>query len=81
MKAAIVRKIDGVGRLVLPKEVRTSLNIKNDDELEIFLDEDKIILRKRKIACEYCDRVTDVFNFEGHSVCHKCLERMVEAQK
>ena len=81
MKAAIVRRIDGVGHVVLPKGIRTTLNIKNDDELEIFLDEDKIILQKRKIACEYCDRVTDVFNFEGHSVCHKCLERMVESQK
>ncbi len=81
MKAAVIRKIDALGRIVLPKEIRTTLNINNNDELEIFVDEDRIILQKRKFACEYCDRVANVLNFEGHSVCRKCMEKMVDIIK
>ena len=81
MAAAIVRKIDDLGRVVLPKETRTTLNINNGDELEFLIDEDKIILQKRKFACEFCNSVDDVYNFEGHSVCCKCMEKMVEMLK
>jgi AbrB family transcriptional regulator, transcriptional pleiotropic regulator of transition state genes len=81
MAAAIVRKIDGLGRIALPKEIRTTLNINNNDRLEFLVDEDKIILQKRKFACEYCDSTNDVFNFEGHSVCLRCMEKMVEMIK
>ncbi len=81
MKAAMVRKIDGLGRIVLPKEIRTIFNINSNDELEIFVDEDRIILQKRKSACEYCDSVANVLNFEGHSVCCKCMEKMAEMLK
>ena len=81
MAAAIVRKTDALGRIVLPKELRTTLNINIGDEFQIFVDEDKIILQKRKFACEFCDSVKDVFNFEGHSICCKCIEKMVEMLK
>lgn len=76
MSAAIVRKIDGLGRVVLPKEMRTTHNISNGDELEFFVDKDKIILQKRNFACEFCYSTKDVFNFDGRSVCRKCIYKM-----
>lgn len=81
MAAAIVRKIDDLGRIVLPKEIRKTLNIKNNDELEFLVDEDKIILKKSRFICEYCNSSIEVFNFEGHSICCKCMEKMVEMLK
>lgn len=81
MEATIVRKIDSLGRIALPKEIRNTLNINTNDRLEFLVEEDKIILQRRKFACEYCDSTTNVYNFEGHSVCYKCMEKMVEMLK
>ncbi|WP_312693505.1 AbrB/MazE/SpoVT family DNA-binding domain-containing protein [Caproiciproducens sp.] len=75
MAAAIVRKIDQLGRIVLPKELRNSLNINANDQFEFFVDGEMIIMRKRKFECESCDGIDDVFNYEGHTVCRKCIKR------
>jgi len=50
----IVRKIDNLGRLVLPKELRKTMNIDIKDPMEIYVDNDKIILKKYQPACIFC---------------------------
>ncbi|MCY1714788.1 AbrB/MazE/SpoVT family DNA-binding domain-containing protein [Caproiciproducens galactitolivorans] len=77
MEARIVRRVDKLGRIVMPKELRSSLDIKTNDELEFFLDDEQFIIRKRKSACEFCARTEDVLDFEGHKICRKCIEKMI----
>jgi transcriptional pleiotropic regulator of transition state genes len=56
----VVRKVDELGRIVLPKELRTILNINERDSIEIFTDNDKIILQKYQPACVFCNNANDI---------------------
>lgn len=72
----ITRQIDELGRLVLPKEIRTAYDIKVKDTLEIFTEDDRIILKKYQPACIFCGEAKDVSLFEGKRICRGCLERL-----
>lgn len=75
MKATgIVRKIDDLGRVVLPKELRKMLNIEESDGLEIFTEENKIILQKYQpgCSCSGCSNVYDLITVGGITVCRTC---------
>ncbi len=77
MKATgIVRKIDDLGRVVLPIELRRTLNIDIKDPVEIFVEGDLIILKKYEPACVFCGEANDVENFRGKNVCHKCAKEL-----
>ncbi len=77
MKATgIVRKVDELGRLVLPIELRRTLGIEERDALEIYVDGSTVILRKYQPSCVFCDDAADVVNFKGKNVCRKCLKEM-----
>ncbi len=70
----VVRKVDELGRFVLPKEIRKLHNINANDELEFFIDDGKIILKKCESACVFCSSMNDVLIFKGHSVCRECMK-------
>ena len=72
----IVRKVDELGRVVIPIELRRTLDIEEKDSLEIYVDSDKIILRKYEPACVFCGNADDVQNFKGKNVCRECLTHM-----
>lgn len=72
----IVRKVDELGRVVIPIELRRTLNIEEKDSLEIYVDGDKIILRKYEPACVFCGNAANVENFKGKNVCQSCLTSM-----
>lgn len=72
----IVRKVDELGRIVLPKELRNTLDIKEKDSLEIYVDGDQIILKKYAPACIFCSNAGNIVTFKGKNVCKECLERM-----
>lgn len=72
----IVRKVDELGRVVIPIELRRTLYIQERDSLEIYVDGDKIILRKYEPACVFCGNANDVVIFRGKNVCKECLEEM-----
>ena len=74
----VVRKVDELGRIVLPIEIRKVLEIDVKDALEIFTDEDKIILRKYTPACLFCGNADDVVYFNGKRVCAACVAKMKE---
>jgi transcriptional pleiotropic regulator of transition state genes len=75
----IVRKVDELGRIVLPKELRVTLNIHEKDPLEIFVDDDnRIILQKYEPACVFCNGMNGIINFGGHNICHDCLEKLAK---
>ena len=77
MKATgIVRKLDQLGRIVLPKELRTTLDIKETDPVEIFVDGSDIILRKYQPSCIFCNETADVQQVNGKNVCKKCVAKI-----
>lgn len=78
----IVRKIDELGRVVLPKELRTTFNINERDPLEIFVEDDgKIILKKYEPSCIFCNGMKGILTFKGHSVCCGCMREMSAIQE
>ena len=70
----IVRKIDEVGRIVLPKELRRMFGlVDNEDAVEIFVNEDQIVLKKYAPSCVFCKTADNTIEFMGHKVCDKCI--------
>ena len=77
MKATgIVRKLDQLGRIVIPKELRATFDLKETDPIEIFVEGEDIVLRKYQPACIFCNEATDITQFEGKNVCKKCLAKI-----
>ena len=72
----IVRKVDELGRIVLPIELRRTLDIAEKDSLEIYMDGPAIILKKYQPACVFCDDTKDVVLFHGKNVCAKCMREL-----
>ena len=72
----IVRQTDNVGRVVLPKELCKILEIEPKDPLEIFIDDNLIILGKYNPCCIFCGEVEDLVLYEKKLVCKKCIEEL-----
>ena len=72
----IVRKVDELGRIVLPIEMRRTLDIAERDSLEIYVEGDSIILKKYQPACIFCGSSKDLVSFEGKNVCPDCIARL-----
>ncbi|MGN1115229.1 MAG: AbrB/MazE/SpoVT family DNA-binding domain-containing protein [Candidatus Ornithomonoglobus sp.] len=72
----IVRKVDELGRIVIPKELRRKFNIEEKDGLEIYVEDDRIILRKYEPSCVFCQNVDGVFEFHGRNVCPECAKEI-----
>ena len=72
----IVRKVDELGRIVLPSELRKSLGIEIKDSLEIYVSGDSIILKKYLPACIFCGEANEVTVFKGKNICSKCLKQI-----
>ncbi len=77
----IVRKVDELGRIVLPIELRRTLDIAERDPLEIYVDGSSIILKKYLPACIFCGESRDVAHFKGKNVCPECLKELSQVQK
>ena len=74
----IVRKVDELGRVVIPIELRRTLRIEEKDALEIYVDGEKIILKKYEPACIFCGNAENVRNFKDKNICQDCLNAMKE---
>ena len=72
----IVRRIDGLGRVVLPIELRRVFDLDIGDSVEIYTEEDKIILRKFQRSCVFCGSSEDLVEHKGKTICSKCLEEL-----
>lgn len=77
MKATgIVRKVDELGRIVLPIELRRTLSIHIKDPIEIFVDDEFIMLKKYEPACVFCGNPKDIRTVHGKNVCANCIEEL-----
>ena len=70
----IVRKVDELGRIVIPIELRRTLDINIKDPLAIYVDEDQIIFMKYNPSCIFCGDAKDISNFKGKNICKTCHE-------
>ena len=70
----IVRKVDELGRIVLPIELRRTLDIAERDPLEIYMEGDSIILKKHNPACIFCGESENIYIYNDKNVCGKCIE-------
>lgn len=79
MKATgIVRKVDELGRIVLPIELRRTLGISEKDYLEIFVEQDEIVLKKYEPTCIFCGGADDIVSFKGKNICRACKNEMTK---
>ena len=77
MKATgIVRKVDELGRIVLPIELRRTLDIAERDPLEIYVDGASIVLTKYQPACIFCGDSQNIITYKGKNVCETCLKEL-----
>ena len=72
----IVRRVDELGRVVLPSEMRQTLDIQVKDPLEIFLENDRIVLRKYRPSCIFCNNDEKVVFFKDKRICTDCLSKI-----
>ena len=70
----IVRKIDELGRIVVPKELRKKLGIANTDPVEIYVEGEKIILTKYLPVCHFCGSEESVTEFKEKTICRECIK-------
>ena len=72
----IVRKIDGLGRIVLPIELRKHMEIATGDDIEIFVEGNTIVLEKYSPSCVFCGSKDALIDYEGKNVCKHCCEKL-----
>ena len=72
----VVRKVDELGRIVIPIELRRNLSIAEKDALEIYVDGESIILKKYEPACIFCGNAKDIKVFQGKNICPECLNTL-----
>jgi transcriptional pleiotropic regulator of transition state genes len=77
----IVRKVDELGRVVIPIELRRTLGIDLKDALEIYVDEEKIILKKYEPACIFCGSANNIQYFHNKLVCKECVAALNNASQ
>lgn len=81
MKATgIVRRIDDLGRVVIPKELRRTMGIKEGDPLEIFVNGDQVVLKKYNPGCTLCSSLEGIEYLSGKPICRTCVTRIVKLQ-
>lgn len=74
----IIRRVDELGRVVIPKEIRETFNIKEKSPIEIYVDKGRIILEKATITCQFCGSEENLKGFNGKAICTKCLKKLQE---
>ena len=72
----IVRKVDELGRIVLPIELRRTLDIAEKDAIEIYVDSASIILKKYEPTCIFCGESKNVSVFKGKNICGACMKEL-----
>lgn len=74
----IIRNVDELGRIVVPKEIRKKLGIENTDPVEIYVEGDRIILTKYNSTCHFCGSSEAVSDFKAKKICAACIKSLKE---
>lgn len=76
MDFVIKRKIDELGRIVIPVEIRKELSFGIKDEIDLFIDNSSLILKKSLPTCVFCGKTEDLKVFLEKSICTDCIEKV-----
>lgn len=76
----VVRKVDELGRIVVPIEIRNKLNISEKDPVEIFVEGKNIVLKKFEPNCIFCGNTKNLTSFKDKLVCNKCVKKIGSLQ-
>ncbi|AEV66848.1 AbrB/MazE/SpoVT family DNA-binding domain-containing protein [Acetivibrio clariflavus] len=74
----VTRRIDALGRIVLPMEIRQAFGINSNEPLEIFLDKSSIVLKKYNPGCTLCDNTENLISFKDKKFCMDCISQLAE---
>lgn len=74
----IIRKVDELGRVTIPKEIRDTNEIEEGTPIEIFVDGNKIILEKFEKSCIFCRTKDGLLEFKEQSICKKCTKNIIK---
>ena len=77
----IVRNIDELGRIVVPKELRKMLGISNTDPVEIFVEGERIILTKYHPVCHFCGAASGLVEYKEKKICRDCIDALTNPEK
>mgnify|MGYP004677191057 CR=1 FL=1 len=72
----MIRRVDELGRLVIPIEIRNRFDIKEKDPMEIYVQDDLIILKKYEANCLLCGETKDLVEFNSKVICKKCIQEL-----
>ncbi len=72
----IIRKMDELGRVVIPMELRNQFKIVEKDPIEIFVDGSSIVLRKYEPNCIFCGNTKNLIEYNGKLICSKCADKI-----
>ena len=74
----MIRPVDKMGRVVIPKEIRAQLNVKNDqDSFEIYMENGRVVLQKYQPTCIFCDSLKQTVKYAGYHVCQECIDKLL----
>lgn len=77
----MIRKVDELGRVVIPKEIRKTLGIEERDQIEIFVDGHSIILKKVESSCIFCEKKdTELINYKDKLICTDCVNNLLSSK-
>lgn len=79
--SGIVRRVDTLGRIVVPKETRARLCIRNGDSVEFFSEGDSVYLKKYARGCIFCHSMENVLQYKGKYICDQCRAELAELDK
>jgi len=79
MAVGVIRKVDNLGRVTVPKELRDYLEINIQDPIVIYAEGDSVILKKFQLECTFCGSTTNVKEYKGKNICSNCMEGIIDA--
>jgi len=77
----VIRRVDELGRVVIPIEIRTQFGISEKDPMEIYVDGSSIILKKYEPNCIFCGNSKKLVEFEGKPICKKCANNICKIEE
>ena len=79
--AGFIRKTDNLGRIVIPKDIRDKLNFSDNESMEIFLDNEEVILKKYQHGCIFCRETENTIKYNTKLICENCIEEIAKEVK
>lgn len=76
----IIRRVDDLGRIVIPVEIRRVLDIDEREPLEIFVEGSSVVMKRCRTGCVFCDSGRDVADFRGKWICARCRRELQGSQ-